>query len=117
MGQEIEPSITGERRAGDIRHCLADIDLARSVLDYAPRENFDKGLAALAAWVARQRCDDRAVTAWAELAVRALAAYDGVALSLCRVWQGSSAEIWLSGFSPAAQRLPSLSTRAPRQQG
>src|SRR3546814_5126462 len=31
MGQEIEPSITGERRAGDIRHCLADIDLARSV--------------------------------------------------------------------------------------
>src|SRR3546814_7308150 len=72
MGQEIEPSITGERRAGDIRHCLADIDLARSVLDYAPRENFDKGLAELADWVARQSCEDRVVTAWDELAVRGL---------------------------------------------
>src|SRR3546814_11541205 len=68
MGQEIEPSITGERRAGDIRHCLADIDLARSVLDYAPRANFDKGLAELADWVARQSCEDRVVTAWAALA-------------------------------------------------
>ena len=74
MGKEMEPTITGERRAGDIRHCLADIGLARSVLDYEPREDFEEGMAELAGWVAQQSCEDRAVTAWDQLAARGLVA-------------------------------------------
>lgn len=74
MGRDIEPIITGERRAGDIRHCLADISLARTALGYEPQEDFPEGLAELAEWVARQTCEDRAVTAWDELAARGLVA-------------------------------------------
>lgn len=74
MGKNIEPSITGERRAGDIRHCLADISLARLALGYGPCEDFGEGLAELADWVAQQTCEDRVVTAWDELAARGLVA-------------------------------------------
>lgn len=74
MGKNIEPRITGERRAGDIRHCMADIGIAQMALGFAPQEDFAKGLAELAEWVAQQSCEDRVVTAWDELAVRGLVA-------------------------------------------
>jgi dTDP-L-rhamnose 4-epimerase len=74
MGRNIEPTISGERRAGDIRHCLADISLAQSVLDFSPGENFSRGLAELAEWVAQQSCENRVETARDELAARGLVA-------------------------------------------
>jgi dTDP-L-rhamnose 4-epimerase len=75
MGRpDIRPLITGKARAGDIRHCFADIGAAREVLGYAPRTGFDEGLAEVVAWVARQRAVDRVEEARRELEERGLVA-------------------------------------------
>lgn len=68
----IEPEITGNYRAGDIRHCFADIGTARSVLGYVPRVPFEEGLAELADWLDGEVAVDRVSEAHAELAVRGL---------------------------------------------
>ncbi|MFX5393301.1 NAD-dependent dehydratase, partial [Acinetobacter baumannii] len=36
----LAPEITGKARAGDIRHCIPDLTLAREVLGYAARRDF-----------------------------------------------------------------------------
>jgi len=59
--EEVEPEITGHYRVGDIRHCFADITLARQVLGYEPRVTLEAGLADLAEWLEGQV----ASTAWA----------------------------------------------------
>jgi dTDP-L-rhamnose 4-epimerase len=68
----IEPLILGQYRAGDIRHCFADIQFARTKLHYQPRVTIDDGIDDLAAWLETQRGDDRALAASAELAMRGL---------------------------------------------
>jgi dTDP-L-rhamnose 4-epimerase len=68
------PEITGKARAGDIRHCTADLGLARDVLGYAARRDFGAGLAELAEWVARQQAEDRVHQARRELEARGLVA-------------------------------------------
>src|SRR5512139_1920978 len=40
----VQPEIVGGFRAGDIRHCVADIGKARRFLGYAPRVKFEDGL-------------------------------------------------------------------------
>src|SRR4051794_11789683 len=40
----IEPEISGKYRVGDIRHCFADIRLARRLLGYEPKVSLDEGL-------------------------------------------------------------------------
>ena len=47
-GREIEPEITGKFRVGDIRHCFADISLARELLGYTPEVDLETGLGELA---------------------------------------------------------------------
>src|SRR5262249_23555628 len=42
-------------RAGDIRHCLADIPRIRSLLGYEPRHRFEDGVRELVGWVASQQ--------------------------------------------------------------
>ena len=71
--QHIEPQISGKYRVGDVRHCFADIRLARRVLGYQPRVAFDDGLVELAAWLETQTCEDRVAQARAELDARGLA--------------------------------------------
>jgi dTDP-L-rhamnose 4-epimerase len=56
--EEIEPAVTGTYRAGDIRHCFADIGRARTVLGFQPRVMLEAGLADLAAWLECQAADD-----------------------------------------------------------
>lgn len=68
----VEPQITGKYRAGDIRHCFADISLARGVLGYEPRVDLDDGLAELAEWLEGQVAVDRVDEASAELSARGL---------------------------------------------
>ncbi|HLK50163.1 MAG TPA: NAD-dependent epimerase/dehydratase family protein [Bryobacteraceae bacterium] len=68
----VEPEITGQYRAGDIRHCFADITMARQVLGYEPRVTLEKGLEDLAAWLEGQEAVDRALEARQELVVRGL---------------------------------------------
>jgi dTDP-L-rhamnose 4-epimerase len=68
----IEPEITENYRVGDIRHCFADISLARRVLGYSPRVSLDEGLAELSEWLAGQRAVDLVAQARAELRERGL---------------------------------------------
>jgi dTDP-L-rhamnose 4-epimerase len=75
MGREdLVPEITGKARIGDIRHCFADIALAREKLAYEPQVDFDQGLAELVEWLAGQRADDRVETMRRELETRGLVA-------------------------------------------
>jgi dTDP-L-rhamnose 4-epimerase len=69
---DIEPEITGNYRTGDIRHCFADISLARTVLGYEPQITLEAGLMELAGWLSGQRAADRVTEANAELAARGL---------------------------------------------
>lgn len=74
MGKEqIEPEISGRYRVGDIRHCFADIRLARRLLGYEPRVSLEHGLTELADWLQGQVADDRVGVMQSELAKRGLA--------------------------------------------
>lgn len=70
------PALTGEvtarYRMGDIRHCFADISLARDVLGYQPRIALEEGIAGLVQWLEGQVAVDRVDQASAELAARGL---------------------------------------------
>lgn len=61
--RDVEPEITKRYRCGDIRHCFADISLARRILGYRPRVGLDDGLADLAAWLQHQQVDDSVAAA------------------------------------------------------
>jgi dTDP-L-rhamnose 4-epimerase len=68
----IEPAITGKYRAGDIRHCFADISLARQRLGWKPQVTLEEGLEDLAVWLEGKTAIDRGLEARAELAARGL---------------------------------------------
>jgi dTDP-L-rhamnose 4-epimerase len=75
LGKErIDPEITGKYRMGDIRHCFADISLARKVLGYEPRVQFEAGLRELCGWLEGQVAHDRVAQMRAELEARGLTA-------------------------------------------
>jgi dTDP-L-rhamnose 4-epimerase len=69
---DLPPTITGKFRVGDIRHCFADIALARDVLGYVPGIPLADGLAELVEWMTTQRAFDRVEAASDELARRGL---------------------------------------------
>uniref|UniRef100_Q022V7 NAD-dependent epimerase/dehydratase n=1 Tax=Solibacter usitatus (strain Ellin6076) TaxID=234267 RepID=Q022V7_SOLUE len=71
-GRRIEPQITGNYRAGDIRHCFADISQAKRVLGWQPKVTLEQGLVNLAEWLESQTAVDRGMEARAELAARGL---------------------------------------------
>jgi dTDP-L-rhamnose 4-epimerase len=64
--------VTGRYRMGDVRHCFADISLAKRVLGYEPQVQLAEGLAQLARWLDGQTAHDRAAEAKAELEARGL---------------------------------------------
>jgi dTDP-L-rhamnose 4-epimerase len=70
--EEIAPEVTCKYRVGDIRHCYADISLARQVLGYEPQVSLQDGLAELAGWLEGQTAVDHVGAASAELAARGL---------------------------------------------
>ena len=73
LGKEkITPLISKKYRVGDIRHCFADISLARKVLGYKPSVTLEKGLIELAGWLEGQIANDRVDMAHAELVERGL---------------------------------------------
>jgi dTDP-L-rhamnose 4-epimerase len=73
LERDIAPEIAGKYRVGDIRHCFADIALAKEVLGYAPKVDFETGLAELAEWLRGEHPPDMVSKAHAELASRGLA--------------------------------------------
>ena len=74
LGKEIEPELPGKFRAGDIRHCFADVTRAREALGFEAEVPFEQGLAALAEWLEGQAATDRFEEAAAELDRRGLTA-------------------------------------------
>jgi dTDP-L-rhamnose 4-epimerase len=72
LGVAVEPQVAGKYRAGDIRHCFADVTKARELLGYEPQVSLDDGIAELAAWLEGQVADDGVEGAAAELAARGL---------------------------------------------
>ncbi len=72
IAPEIEPEITGEFRAGDIRHCFASIEAAREQLGFEATVPLERGLPELADWVAGQSFTDRGEEAIADLRARGL---------------------------------------------
>lgn len=71
---DLHPQVTGRYRAGDIRHCFADITRAQAILGYRPQEDFTAGVAELAEWLAGEVAIDRVDQATEELARRGLVA-------------------------------------------
>jgi dTDP-L-rhamnose 4-epimerase len=47
--------VLGKFRAGDIRHCYADVSRIRNSLGFQPRYQFEDGVQELVAWVASQQ--------------------------------------------------------------
>jgi dTDP-L-rhamnose 4-epimerase len=74
LGKELEPEVPGKFRAGDIRHCFADVTLARETLGFEAEIPLEQGLAELATWLEGQVPADRSHEAAAELAERGLTA-------------------------------------------
>lgn len=72
LGKDIEPEIVGKYREGDIRHCVADIGLARDLLNYQPKVGLEDGLNELLGWVSDQKPNDKVAAATAELSSRQL---------------------------------------------
>ena len=68
------PDITARYRAGDIRHCFANIEKSRALLGFEPQVAFDEGLEELAGYLAYQIAEDRAEKATEELLQRGLVA-------------------------------------------
>lgn len=73
LGSSLEPCVTSQYRVGDIRHCIADISLARDVLGYRPGVQFEEGLSQLAEWLEGRIGVDGVDSMHAELAARGLA--------------------------------------------
>lgn len=69
---DVTPQVTGSFRAGDIRHCWADVSRARDLLGFVATADRDVELQQLAAWVSTQAPVDRTAAANAELWTRGL---------------------------------------------
>ena len=72
LGVDVEPEIVGKYREGDIRHCVADISKARSLLGYEPQVTLERGIPELLSWVRAQAAQDQVESATAELESRQL---------------------------------------------
>jgi dTDP-L-rhamnose 4-epimerase len=68
LGSTSALSISGDFRAGDIRHCYANIERAKTALGFAPQVSLDVGLQKFVAWVCTQTViEDRSAQAQSEL--------------------------------------------------
>ena len=74
LGKQLEPDVPGKFRAGDIRHCFADVSRAREALGFEAEVPFEQGLAELGEWLEGQAAIDRFDEAAAELDRRGLTA-------------------------------------------
>jgi len=71
---DVTPHVVGKYRAGDIRHCFADVGRIKAELGFSPQVRFDDGLQELADWLSGQVAEDGVERARAELESRGLVA-------------------------------------------
>jgi dTDP-L-rhamnose 4-epimerase len=74
LGADVEPTVPGVYRAGDIRHCFADISKTQALLGYKPRMSFRQGTSELVDWLESQEAYDRTDEALLQLSARGLVA-------------------------------------------
>ena len=77
LGKNVDPVISHKYRAGDIRHCYADISRARALLGYEPQVTHEEGFRELAQWLMDQEAghvEDKADTMLHELSTYGLTA-------------------------------------------
>lgn len=74
LGVQVPAEITGKYRAGDIRHCYADISTAKTTLGYSPRVRFADGVRELVQWLKQQTAEDRVAEATQQLGAFGLTA-------------------------------------------
>jgi dTDP-L-rhamnose 4-epimerase len=72
LDRQIEPEVVGKFRAGDIRHCFADVSLAREALGFEAEIKLEEGMRSLAGWLEGEAATDRFEDAAAQLAERGL---------------------------------------------
>ena len=72
LDSPLQPELSGKYRVGDIRHCFADISLARETLGYEPQVELADGMRELVAWLEGQVATDNVDAATQELATRGL---------------------------------------------
>ena len=72
LNLDIEPEIVAKYREGDIRHCVADISKAKTLLGYEPGVTLERGIPELLSWVSAQAAQDQVASATAELESRQL---------------------------------------------
>jgi dTDP-L-rhamnose 4-epimerase len=72
LGVGLEPEVRNTYRAGDIRHCFADIERARALLGYEPQVALADGMRELVGWLSEQKADDNVEAATSALEERGL---------------------------------------------
>ncbi len=72
LGLDIKPDLTGRFRAGDIRHCFADIGRARAELGFEPSVALEDGIDEVIEFVREASATDRVEQATQELSSRGL---------------------------------------------
>ncbi len=70
-GKDMQPKIVNNYRAGDIRHCFADISKIRD-LGYEPKVNLEDGMRELVDWGKTVEAEDRSEDAHKELVEKGL---------------------------------------------
>jgi dTDP-L-rhamnose 4-epimerase len=69
---QVKPQILNQYRAGDIRHCYADLTKARRLLGFEPQVSLQEGMEDLLSWVRAQTAVDRFAQVEEELAEKSL---------------------------------------------
>lgn len=72
MGSNLKPEIASKFRAGDIRHCFADISKIQETLGYEPAVTLDRGIGELVEWGKKQDAVDKFEVASRELRDRGM---------------------------------------------
>ncbi len=72
LGRDLPPDIVNRYRAGDIRHCFADISQIEMDLGYRPQVTLEDGIHETMTWVQTQTSEDRIRSALEELERRTL---------------------------------------------
>lgn len=70
----LQPRLLNKARAGDIRHCFADIGKAREVLGFEPQYPLEDSLEELVGWISASNARDRGEVARQQLEMRGLVA-------------------------------------------
>jgi dTDP-L-rhamnose 4-epimerase len=74
LNTRVSVEMTGKYRAGDVRHCFADVSAARKFLGYRPSCSMADGVRELAGWLESQQANDFVDEAMNRLTIHGLVA-------------------------------------------